>query len=129
LLHKDQDVKELLQATSTIYTEQLITTPAPSFLQALPGRLSGLYTRQRSGIQDTDDPVSVMDFRIRGQIPTILVDGIPRDFASIELESIASISVLKDALSTVMYGQRSSNNIILVTTKRPAITPFKLSAT
>jgi len=128
LLNKIQRKTELLQATSTVYTNQLVTTPAPSFLQALPGRLSGLYTRQRSGVQDTDDPTSVIDFRIRGQNPTILIDGVPRDFTSIEPESIESITILKDALSTVTYGQRSSNNIIFVTTKRPVVSPFKLSA-
>ncbi|WP_448698332.1 SusC/RagA family TonB-linked outer membrane protein [Mucilaginibacter sp. AW1-3] len=129
LLNKTQQKTSLLQATSTVYTNQLTTTPAPSFLQALPGRLSGLYTRQRSGVQDNDDPTSVIDFRVRGQNPLILVDGVPRDFTSIDPESIESISVLKDALSTVLYGQRSSNNIILVTTKRPVATPFVLSAT
>ncbi len=128
LLHKTQPKTALLQSTATIYTDQLTTTPAPSFLQALPGRLSGLYTRQRSGVQDTDDPTSVVDFRIRGQIPLIIIDGVPRDFASIEPESIESITVLKDALSTVLFGQRSSANI-QVTTKRPVATPFKLSFT
>jgi TonB-linked SusC/RagA family outer membrane protein len=129
LLDKTEKKTNLLEATSTVYTDQLTTTPAPSFLQALPGRLSGLYTRQRSGVQDNDDPTTLMDFRVRGQNPLILVDGVPRDFTSIDPESIESISVLKDALSTVLYGQQSSNNIILVTTKRPIATPFKLSAT
>ncbi|MEO5648209.1 MAG: SusC/RagA family TonB-linked outer membrane protein [Chitinophagaceae bacterium] len=128
-MHKTQKKAALLQSTATVYTDQLITTPAPSFLQALPGRLSGLYTRQRSGVQDTDDPISVIDFSIRGQIPLILIDGVPRNFSSIEPESIESITVLKDALSNVMYGQRSSSNIIYVTTKRAVATPFKLSAT
>lgn len=129
LLNKTQLKSNLLQSTATVYTDQLITTPAPSFLQALPGRLSGLYTRQRSGVQDTDDPISVVDFKIRGQIPIILIDGVPRDFSSIEPESIESITILKDALSTVMFGQRSSGNIIQITTKRPVATPFKLSFT
>jgi TonB-linked SusC/RagA family outer membrane protein len=129
LLDKSQAKTNLLQATSTVYTNQLTTTPAPSFLQALPGRLSGLYTRQRSGVQDNDAPTSVMDFRVRGQNPLIIVDGVPRNFSSIDPESIESITVLKDALSTVLFGQQSSNNIISVTTKRPVATPFKLSAT
>jgi TonB-linked SusC/RagA family outer membrane protein len=129
LLNKSQPKTQLLQATATVYTNQLTTTPDPSFLQALPGRLSGLYTRQRSSVQDNDSPSSVIDFRVRGQNPLILIDGVPRDFTSIEPESIESITVLKDALSTVLYGQRSSGNIILVTTKRPVQTAFKLSAT
>lgn len=129
LLHKSQPQRTLLQATATVYNNQLVTTPAPSFLQALPGRISGLYTRQRSGVQDTDDPISVIDFKIRGQIPLILIDGVPRDFASIEPESIESITVLKDAPASVMFGQRSSGNIILVTTRRPKETPFQLSFT
>jgi len=129
LLDKTQPAAALLQSTATVRNSQLITTPAPSFLQALPGRLAGLYTRQRSGVQDNDDPSGVIDFKIRGQVPLILIDGVPRDFASIEPESIESISVLKDALSTVLFGQRSSGNIILVTTQRPVASPFKLSFT
>lgn len=129
LLNKTQKKSNLLQSTATVYTNQLITTPAPSFLQALPGKLSGLYTRQRSGVQDNDNPSGVMDFRIRGQVPLILIDGVPRDFSSIEPESIQSITILKDALSTVMFGQRSSNNIIQVITQRPQVTPFTLSFT
>ena len=129
LLNKTQPKANLIQSTATVYTNSLITTPAPSFLQALPGKLSGLYTRQRSGIQDNDDPISVVDFKIRGQVPLILIDGVPRDFSSIEPESIQSITILKDALSTVMFGQRSSGNIIQVTTKRPEVSDFKLSFT
>jgi TonB-linked SusC/RagA family outer membrane protein len=129
LLNKTQLKANVLQSTATVYTNSLITTPAPSFLQALPGKLSGLYTRQRSGIQDNDDPISVVDFRIRGQVPLILIDGVPRDFSSIEPESIESITILKDALSTVMFGQRSSGGIIQVITKRPTVSPFKLSFT
>jgi TonB-linked SusC/RagA family outer membrane protein len=129
LLNKTQQKSNLLQSTATVYTDQLIKTPAPSFLQALPGKLSGLYTRQRSGIQDNDNPSGIMDFKIRGQNPLILIDGVPRDFSSIEPESIQSITILKDALSTVMYGQRSSNNIIQVITKRPQVSPFVLSFT
>lgn len=129
LLNKTQQRNNLLQSTATVYTDQLTKTPAPSFLQALPGKLSGLYTRQRSGVQDNDDPSGVVDFKIRGQIPLILIDGVPRDFSSIEPESIESVTILKDALSSVMFGQRSSNNIIQVTTRRPQATPFQLSFT
>lgn len=129
LLNKTQRKSTLLQATATVSNEQLITTPAPSFLQALPGKIAGLYTRQRSGVQGIDDPTSVIDFKIRGQIPLIIIDGMPRDFASIEPESIESITILKDALATVMFGQRSSNNIIQITTRRPTATPLKLSFT
>ncbi len=129
LLNKSQPKSNLLQSTATVYNDQLIKTPAPSFLQALPGKLSGLYTRQRSGVQDNDDPTGVVDFKIRGQVPLILIDGVPRDFSSIEPESIQSITILKDALSTVMFGQRSSNNIIQVITNRPKASPFQLSFT
>lgn len=129
LLNKTQRKSTLLQATATVTNEQLVTTPAPSFLQALPGKIAGLYTRQRSGVQGTDNPESVIDFRVRGQVPLILIDGVPRDFASIEPESIESITILKDALATVMFGQRSSSNIINVTTRRPVASPLKLSFT
>src|SRR3546814_13796002 len=50
-----------------------------------------------------------------------MVDGIQRDLFSIDPENIESITVLKDALSTLALGQRSSRGVVLITTKKPQI--------
>lgn len=107
----------MLQSVATVYTNQLTTTPSPQFLQALPGRIPGLNITFSSGGPGLDG--NGMSFNIRGaRAQIILIDGIERGYQSIDPEQIESISVLKDALSTVMFGQRSSYGIISVRTKK-----------
>ncbi|RZJ45042.1 MAG: SusC/RagA family TonB-linked outer membrane protein, partial [Chryseobacterium sp.] len=54
-----------------------------------------------------------------GQAPLTIIDGVQREIYSLDPESIASVSILKDALSTVLLGQNSSRGALLVTTKLP----------
>ena len=106
-----------LQSISTVYTPQLVTTPSPQFLQALPGRIAGLRIGFTNGGPGLDG--NGMSFDIRGaRAQIILVDGVERGYQSLDPEQIESISVLKDALSTVMFGQRSSYGIISIRTKK-----------
>lgn len=142
LLYEDRPAGKVWSAASTIYTAQLNTTPASIYPFALPGRLAGLYTQQTRGwptasatpitasglfgefptpeLTGTHGPVdnTQMLFSLRGQKPMTIIDGVQRDFSSIDPDNIESITVLKDALSTIMLGQRSSNGVLLVTTKR-----------
>src|SRR3546814_21176826 len=55
---------------------------------------------------------------LRGMRPVTIIDGVQRDISSIAPENIESITLLKDALSTILLGQRSSRGVLLVTTKR-----------
>lgn len=117
ILYGEQAKSRLLQSVATVYTNQLITTPSPQFLQALPGRLPGLNIFFSSGGPGLDG--NGMGFNIRGaRAQIILIDGVERGYQSIDPEQIESITVLKDALSTVMFGQRSSYGIISVRTKK-----------
>ncbi len=127
ILYGKQPFSQLLQSTATVYNKQLITTPSPSFLIALQGRLAGANIIQTSGLQGRDG--SGISFSLRGQSPLILIDGVPRSFSSLDPEQVESITVLKDALSTVLLGQRASNGVVLVTTKKGKAGPPKISFT
>ena len=87
---------------------------------ALTGNLPGVVTMQSSGMPGDEDPKIV----IRGQNswngsdPLVLVDGIEREMSSVDISSVASVSVLKDASATAVYGVKGANGVILVTTKR-----------
>ncbi|OQP57748.1 hypothetical protein A3860_08970 [Niastella vici] len=123
-----QKKSRLLQSTATVYTSQLSTTPSPQFLQALPGRLAGLNIRFTSGGPGLDG--NGMSFDIRGaRAQIILVDGVERGYLSLDPEQIESITVLKDALSTAMFGQRSSYGIISIKTKKGDVGKPRLSFT
>jgi TonB-linked SusC/RagA family outer membrane protein len=117
ILHGQQSQQTIIQSVGTAYTNQLTTTPASQLLQALPGRIAGLNIGFSSGGPALDG--AGMSFNVRGaRANLVLVDGVQRNFWSVDPEEIESISVLKDALSTVMYGMRSSDGIISITTKK-----------
>lgn len=87
---------------------------------ALTGNLPGVITVATSGAPGGEDP----KIYIRGQStwnnsdPLILVDGIEREMNSVDISSIQSISVLKDASATAVFGVKGANGVILITTKR-----------
>ncbi|EHQ24466.1 SusC/RagA family TonB-linked outer membrane protein [Mucilaginibacter paludis] len=87
---------------------------------ALTGNLPGVVVTSSTGMPGGEDPQIV----IRGisswnsSSPLILVDGIERSISSIDISSVESVSVLKDASATAVYGVRGANGVILVTTKR-----------
>ncbi|WP_298732536.1 SusC/RagA family TonB-linked outer membrane protein [uncultured Chitinophaga sp.] len=151
VLYGEASPKSMVGAVATVYTNQLATTPATLYAYALPGRLAGLYTQQTSGFRtpgtgnnfDVDIFVgnipkpgamepsdnTEINLWLRGQRPVTIVDGVQRDVFSIDPENIASISVLKDGLSTILLGQRSSRGVLLVTTKRAQAGKPRLSFT
>lgn len=114
LLYQIQKKKKTVSAVGEIPGKDLLKTMTPSFGGMMTGRLAGVLTSQSSGEPGNDD-VSVL---VRGQAPLVLVDGTPQSFVSINPEEIESITVLKDALSTVMLGSRSSGGAVLITTKK-----------
>jgi TonB-dependent SusC/RagA subfamily outer membrane receptor len=66
---------------------------------------------------------------LRGQAPVTVIDGVQRDIYSIDPENIESVSVLKDAYSSLLLGMRSSRGVLLITTKQPSAAGFQLSFT
>lgn len=87
---------------------------------ALTGNLPGVVTTSSTGMPGDEDPKIV----IRGvsswnnSDPLVLVDGIERPMNSVDISSVQSISVLKDASATAVYGVKGANGVILITTKR-----------
>jgi len=87
---------------------------------ALTGNLPGVVTVASSGLPGEEDPKII----IRGSSswnnsdPLVLVDGIERPMNSVDISSVESVSVLKDASATAVYGVKGANGVILVTTKR-----------
>ncbi|TKG93996.1 TonB-dependent receptor [Puteibacter caeruleilacunae] len=108
-------------ALTTVETEELIRTPATSVVNSLAGVMPGVTTIQGSG-QPGKDAAKIY---VRGTAslgsdvaPLILVDGVERPFHDLDPNEIESISVLKDASSTAVFGVRGANGVVLVTTKQ-----------
>lgn len=110
------NVPSYLTAASTdvVYNKDLIKSPVTNVLNALTGRLSGIYTEQFSG-QPTQDGVSLS---LHGRSPLVLIDGVARNLTTLDLEEIESVTVLKDAVSTAMLGMRGANGAIQITTRK-----------
>lgn len=98
-----------------------IKAPNRSLTASLSGRIAGSVVVQRSGEPGRD----AADFWIRGistfggnKSPLILVDGVERDMQDIAVEEVESLSILKDASATAVYGVRAANGVVLVTTRK-----------
>ena len=110
-------------SVSTVKSEKLENVPTASFDQALQGQTPGLTVISNSG-----EPSKAATFQIRGTnsinsgtTPLFILDGVPIEsssFNAISPSDIESISVLKDASSTSIYGARAANGVVVITTKR-----------
>lgn len=116
-----QTSRKVTGAVQQIDSEQLADIPVPQVTQKLQGRLVGVQINQTTG-----KPGQGIQVRVRGQAsilagsdPLYVVDGFPivGDISSINPDEIESISVLKDAASTSLYGSRAANGVVLITTK------------
>lgn len=109
----------LTGSVSTLSNEELTRVPVMNTTTALAGKLPGLIAVQPSGEPGRDNA----NLSIRGLgNALIVVDGIVgRDFARLNPNEIESITILKDAASTAVYGVSGGNGVILVTTKKGTI--------
>ena len=120
-------------AVSTINTKELVQSPVANISNSLVGRLPGLFATQSGGEPGND----ASKIRIRGvgtfsgnTDPLALVDGIEvANYNNIDPNEIESVTILKDASSTAVYGIRGANGVIIITTKRGKIGPPKISYT
>ena len=109
-------------ALATIDSKELVAAPVADISNVLSGQLPGVTTVQISGKPGDD----YADIYVRGvsslsdgaSTPLILVDGVERPLNTIDPNEIESLSILKDAASTAVFGVRGANGVILVTTKR-----------
>lgn len=117
-------------AVTAVGGDALMKSPVPNVANALQGNLPGVTAVQPSGMPGADEPV----IRIRGvgslnsAEPLVLVDGVERPFSQLDPNEIESISVLKDASATAVFGVRGANGVILVTTKRGEVGKASVSA-
>ncbi|WAC41772.1 SusC/RagA family TonB-linked outer membrane protein [Pedobacter sp. SL55] len=121
--------KDLTGSVGTVNISDLQKAPVKTFDEALAGRVAGVQVTSSEG-----QPGSSINITIRGNnsvtqsnYPLVVIDGIifedPNNLSvnplnTIDPNDIESISVLKDASSTAIYGARGSNGVIMVTTKR-----------
>ncbi|MDO5442905.1 MAG: SusC/RagA family TonB-linked outer membrane protein [Bacteroidia bacterium] len=112
----------LTGAISSVSSEKLATRPASSVAQALEGTVTGVQVASTYGAPGTDP-----SFRIRGigtvngsSSPLYVIDGVPfgGNISDLNPADIESLTVLKDAASAALYGNRASNGVILITTKQ-----------
>ena len=110
----------LTSAVSSVKGEELTKITTANIHQSLQGKVSGLTIIDQGGSPGKQNMV----VRVRGittlgtNDPLVIVDGIEQRLADINPKDIESITVLKDASSTAIYGSRAANGVILVTTKR-----------
>ena len=103
-------------AVSAIKGDELLTAPTTQLTQMLGGKVAGISSIQTSGEPGQDQA----SLRIRGsnKAVTYIVDGVPRSINEIDPNDIASLSVLKDAAATAVYGLNAAGGVIIVTTKK-----------
>ena len=117
-------------AVTAVGGDALMKSPVANVANALQGNLPGVSAVQPSGMPGADEPV----IRIRGvgslnsAEPLVLVDGVERPFSQLDPNEIESISVLKDASATAVFGVRGANGVILVTTKRGEVGKASVTA-
>ena len=116
-------------AIASVKSEDLVRTSVGSVNNVLGGQLSGVTTVQYSGEPGSD----AAEIFVRGKAtwgdsaPLIQVDGVERTMADIDPNEIESVTVLKDASATAVFGVRGANGVVLITTKRGAEGKAKIS--
>lgn len=144
------DKKSFLGAASTVYTDKLSSMMGTTILPALEGRLPGLNVTQYRGARAHQTTANFKgdiigniplfgtgfysdntEFNVgsRGIGPVVVIDGIQRELYSIDPDAIESVSIQKDALSSMFLGMRSSRGALVITTKEPINQGFQLSFT
>ncbi|UKT65939.1 SusC/RagA family TonB-linked outer membrane protein [Pedobacter mucosus] len=114
-----QKRSEQTAAYSTLSGKELVKAPVADLTNAIIGKIPGVVTRQGNGLPGSN----AADIFIRGRASAnsaalIIVDGVERtSFGNIDANEIESISVLKDASATALYGIKAGNGVIVVTTK------------
>ena len=114
-----QKKESVLGAISQVNNEQLVNSGTTNITNAIAGKLSGVTTIQTGGQPGNNDA----NIFIRGvsswngSTPLVLVDGVERSFADIDPNEVASLSVLKDASATAVFGAKGANGVIIVTTR------------
>lgn len=121
----------LTGSIATVSSKDIENRPVTNVSSSLAGMGANVYVRQSSS-QPGSDGASI---RVRGvgtlsssyQAPIVLVDGIESSMDMVNPNDIESISILKDAASSAIYGSRAANGVVLITTKKGKAGQMRLS--
>ena len=118
-----QKISNIVGSVETVSSDELASRPSANIGDALQGKVAGLQIFNTSG-----EPQSSVEVRLRGtsslnlsNTPLYILDGVPVNssvFTSLNPQDIETISVLKDASSTAIYGSRAANGVIYISTKK-----------
>lgn len=122
-------------SVSEVSGSSLLKSFTPNLGNTLIGRLPGLTVTQGSGTQSGGEPgLQSPTLRIRGtstfgsgKSVLVIVDGIESSYEQLVPEEIESVTELKDAAATAMFGSKGANGVLLITTKRGINGPLKIS--
>lgn len=127
VLYGDQQRERLVQSVGYLNGKRLESSPVSLLSNAFAGHLAGLSSSQTNGAPRYDNP----NLNLRGRSPLIVVDGVPRynlinqatsetlyDILSLNPEQVESVTLLKDALSTSMLGNRGMDGVLMITTRK-----------
>lgn len=104
--------------------------PITSLSSGLAGMAAGVFVTQGGGGRPGNDGATI---RVRGQgtlnnsDPLVVIDGVPGDMNDVNPQDVESISILKDAASSAIYGSRAANGVILITTRKGKTGEAKIS--
>ena len=114
-----QRKESVVGAISQVDNKSLVNSGTANITNALTGKLSGVTSIQSSGQPGENDATLLIRgvSSWNGSAPLVLVDGVERDFADLDPNEVETISVLKDASATAVFGAKGANGVIIVTTK------------
>ena len=112
--------ESIVGAISQVENKALIQSGNANVTNAIAGKLLGVNTIQQRGMPGNNDAEIIIRglSSWNGSAPLTLVDGVERDFTGLDPNEINSISVLKDASATAVFGAKGANGVLIVTTKR-----------
>lgn len=124
-----QKKESVVGAISQVSTEALVNSGTGNITNAIAGKLSGVLTIQQSGQPGANNSEIIIRglSSWNGSSPLVLVDGVERDFSNLDPNEINTVSVLKDASATAVFGAKGANGVIIVTTKRGLLGKPKLN--
>ncbi|MGQ1786114.1 SusC/RagA family TonB-linked outer membrane protein [Saccharicrinis sp. GN24d3] len=109
----------LTSAVQMVDSKDLENRPVKSVTEMLSASVPGLNITTKSGAPNAESSLNIRGFtgfNASGS-PLILVDGVPQDIDLVNANDVESISVLKDAAASAIYGSRAPNGVVLITTK------------
>ncbi len=126
-----QKKESVVGAITQVDNVALMRSGSSNVTSAIAGKLSGVLTIQQSGEPGNNDSQIIIRglSSWNGSEPLVLVDGVERDFSDLDPNEINTLSVLKDASATAVFGAKGANGVIIVTTKRGALGKPKLDVT